>query len=76
MSRVGEEAGLPVFAVDYRLMPHVTFADILDDARAAFDHLRGLGYRAEQIILAGDSAGGHLALSLAYDLHMEAPRTE
>jgi acetyl esterase/lipase len=67
---------LPVCAAvagfEYRLMPKHRFGDILDDAMTMFTHLRDiLGYQPSKIVLAGDSAGGHLALSLALHLRQQ-----
>ncbi len=69
MSRLAVSARLPVLGVDYRLMPEATFSDILQDALTAFDYLLERNYRPEEIVLAGDSAGGHLCLCLAMRLH-------
>lgn len=54
-----------VLSVDYRVAPQYPFPAALEDARAAFGWLRDRGLKAEQIIIAGDSAGGGLALALA-----------
>lgn len=68
-SRVAALTGLPVLAVDYRLAPRHRFPAAADDVRAAWDHLRAEGH--ERIVVAGDSAGGHLALDLALTLQAE-----
>nr|WP_232328308.1 alpha/beta hydrolase [Kibdelosporangium sp. MJ126-NF4]CEL20355.1 6-hexanolactone hydrolase [Kibdelosporangium sp. MJ126-NF4]CTQ97580.1 6-hexanolactone hydrolase [Kibdelosporangium sp. MJ126-NF4] len=67
-SRLSAAAGLPVFACDYRLAPSHRFPAAADDVRAAYDWLLGQGYRPEQVVLAGDSAGGHLAMDLTCEL--------
>mmetsp|Transcript_25260 Transcript_25260/g.60112 ORF Transcript_25260/g.60112 Transcript_25260/m.60112 type:complete len:378 (-) Transcript_25260:66-1199(-) len=67
-SWLAAEAELPVLAVDYRLMPEHTFSDIVSDGAAAFERLLAAGLRPEQVALAGDSAGGHLAICLAMSL--------
>lgn len=56
--------GMSVLTVDYRVAPENPYPAALLDAVAAFDWLLGQGYREEQILLAGDSAGGGLALAL------------
>ena len=56
-------------------MPQASFSDILDDAIEAFRCLvddRGL--LPSHVALAGDSAGGHLALALAARLCAESPK--
>ncbi|WP_396917097.1 alpha/beta hydrolase [Mycolicibacterium sp.] len=56
---------LPVFCVDYRLAPEHRFPAAANDVRAGWDWLcteRGL--HPDHIVMAGDSAGGHLAVDL------------
>ena len=50
--------------IDYRLAPEHPFPAALDDAYTVYCWLLGQGIQPEQIILAGDSAGGGLVLSL------------
>ena len=54
--------GFRVFAADYRLAPEHPFPAAVDDALAAYRALRS--QVAGKIFLAGDSAGGGLALAL------------
>ena len=56
--------GLKVLTIDYRVAPEHPYPAALLDALAAFDWLLSRGYTEEQIIVAGDSAGGGLALGL------------
>lgn len=65
---LAQELGSSVYVIDYRLAPEHPYPAALDDAETAWDCLRGLGYDAEQIVIAGDSAGGGLALALAQRL--------
>ena len=58
-ARLAKSTGLPVFALDYRLAPEHPFPAALDDALAAYRALRAQG----PVVIAGDSAGGGLALA-------------
>ncbi|MFM9916653.1 MAG: alpha/beta hydrolase, partial [Rhizobacter sp.] len=64
-ARLALVTGLPVFALDYRLAPEHCFPAGLDDAVAAF---RALSSEGRPVVLAGDSAGGGLALATALAL--------
>jgi acetyl esterase/lipase len=61
-------ADSPVLVVNYRLIPKHSVGMALDDCHDAYRWLRLRGYEPEQIVLAGDSAGGYLALALAQRL--------
>ncbi|MEJ2295688.1 MAG: alpha/beta hydrolase, partial [Candidatus Lokiarchaeota archaeon] len=52
-----------VLSVDYRLAPEHPFPASLEDCVSAYKWLLSQGYKAENIIIAGDSAGGNLTLS-------------
>ncbi|UDL88529.1 alpha/beta hydrolase [Mesorhizobium sp. PAMC28654] len=62
VSQIVKRAGVPAFLPDYRLAPEHAFPAAVEDAQSAFAGLVETGY--ETIALAGDSAGGGLALSL------------
>ena len=68
IERLSAYADAPVLAVNYRMLPKHTIDMALDDCHDAFRWLRGKGYRPEQIAVAGDSAGGYLALALTQRL--------
>ncbi len=61
-------ADAPVLVTNYRLIPKHSIGMALDDCHDAYRWLRLRGYEPEQIVLAGDSAGGYLALALAQRL--------
>jgi monoterpene epsilon-lactone hydrolase len=73
-ARLSAVTGLPVFVVDYRLAPEHPFPAAADDVAAGFDWLLTQGYEAADIVVAGDSAGGHLACDLL--LHRAANERE
>jgi monoterpene epsilon-lactone hydrolase len=57
--------GLPVFCIDYRLAPRYRFPTAADDVRAGWDWLvTQCAMAPGSIVIAGDSAGGHLAVDL------------
>src|SRR5690554_5314223 len=69
MYRLSCAAGCRVLAVNYRLAPEHRFPAALEDASAAYQWLLSQGVDAADTVLAGDSAGGGLALSLL--LHLQ-----
>lgn len=67
-SHMAKRAKLAVCVPDYRLAPEHPFPAALDDGLAAYKALLAQGYRGDQIVLGGDSAGGNLALGLVLKL--------
>ncbi|MGW6697426.1 alpha/beta hydrolase [Nocardia sp. NPDC055049] len=67
-ARLAIATGRAVFLAVYRLAPEHNPADALDDALHAYDGLRAQGYSPRDIAVGGDSAGGHLALTLVHAL--------
>jgi acetyl esterase/lipase len=67
-SRMARQTGLPVLVPDYPLAPASRCPAALTDARAAWAHLLDCGLPPERIVIAGDSAGGGLAIALAQSL--------
>ena len=60
--------GMDVLTVDYRVAPEHPFPAALEDSIYAYNWLINRGWHADEIILAGDSAGGGLAMSLCHYL--------
>jgi monoterpene epsilon-lactone hydrolase len=64
-ARLGRASGMRVLFPEYRLAPEHHFPDAIDDALAAWRWLRtDQGLSAGSIAVAGDSAGGGLAVAL------------
>ena len=56
--------GICVLSPDYRVAPEHPYPAALEDAVASYQWLLDHGWRGDQIILAGDSAGGGLSMAL------------
>ncbi|MGQ0840651.1 alpha/beta hydrolase [Actinokineospora sp.] len=61
-------SGLPVLLLHYRRAPEHPFPAAADDALAAYRWLLDQGYPADRVVVAGDSAGGHITAGLLADL--------
>ncbi len=70
---------LKVLSVDYRLAPEFLFPTAVDDALAAYRHVRehsgSLGVDPERIAVGGDSAGGNLAAVVCQQTRDAGERT-
>ncbi len=64
-AKIAEATGLKSMAFAYRLAPEHPYPAALEDALAIFEHLIAQGYKPENIFVAGESAGGNLAVELA-----------
>jgi acetyl esterase/lipase len=71
VTALSKYADSPVLVVNYRMIPKHSVGMALDDCYDAYQWLRLKGYEPDQIVLAGDSAGGYLALALAERLQHE-----
>ena len=68
MARLSGAAGCRVLGLDYRLVPEHCFPAAVEDATAVYRAILATGTEPGQLIVAGDSAGGGLALSLMLKL--------
>lgn len=76
ISEVALAAEANTFALDYRLSPEHPFPAQLEDALAAYRWLLDQGIAPERLVIAGDSAGGNLTLTLLLALraaHLPLP---
>ena len=67
-SKLTRATGMDTLAFDYRLAPEHPYPAAVEDALTAWGHLESLGIAPGDIVLAGDSAGGNLALVLCLKL--------
>ncbi|MEZ4326169.1 MAG: alpha/beta hydrolase [Polyangiales bacterium] len=67
-SRLAKQLDAEVWLPDYRLAPEHPFPAAIEDATATFERMLEAGFTPEQITIAGDSAGGGLALGTLMSL--------
>lgn len=67
-TKLASSTSMDVLSFDYRLAPEHPYPAATQDAMQVWNYLMLLGYGARDVILAGDSAGGNLALSLCLQL--------
>ncbi len=70
-TRLASCTSMDVLSFDYRLAPEHPYPAAIEDAMKTWNHLMMYGYGARDVILAGDSAGGNLALALTHRLKEE-----
>jgi acetyl esterase/lipase len=68
IARLCRTAGMRALAINYRLAPEHPFPAALEDATSAYRWLLTEGTYPENIIIAGDSAGGGLTLATLVSL--------
>ncbi|WOC12127.1 alpha/beta hydrolase [Gordonia sp. MP11Mi] len=71
VARLVRRAGIGAFSLDYRLGPEYRFPAGGDDAIRGYRWLLDQGFSSDQIIVGGDSAGGHLAQDLLAANHAD-----
>jgi len=62
-SQIGRRTRAKVISVDYRLAPEHPYPAAVDDGLAAYEALLGNGTAPSDIVFAGESAGGGLAIA-------------
>lgn len=67
-TKLASSSSMDVFCFDYRLAPEHPYPAAPEDAMKAWDYLMLQGFGASDVVVAGDSAGGNLALSLVIAL--------
>lgn len=65
---IARAAGVPVLFPDYRLAPEHAFPAAVEDAVTGYRWLLAQGFKPGKIAIAGDSAGGGLALATLVNL--------
>lgn len=63
-TKLASSTSMDVLCFDYRLAPEHPYPAAIEDGLKAWDYLMYQGYGARDVIIAGDSAGGNLVLSL------------
>lgn len=75
-AELSRRTGCPVLSVDYRLLPGHPISAAVTDAISGYRWLLDTGHDPDRIVIAGDSAGGYLALMAALatrDLGLRRP---
>jgi acetyl esterase/lipase len=65
---LAQKMGMRILMVDYRLAPDYPFPAALDDCVTAYLWLLKQGILAQNIVVAGDSAGGNLTITMLMKL--------
>ncbi|MEP0200845.1 MAG: alpha/beta hydrolase [Halioglobus sp.] len=68
VSELAASCGMMAVMPSYRLAPEEPFPAAVDDVMACYRGLLDLGYAPQDIVVAGDSAGGNLTLVLLQQL--------
>ncbi|HRI27587.1 MAG TPA: alpha/beta hydrolase [Chitinophagales bacterium] len=63
IAKIAKKADIQALGIDYRLAPEHPFPAAIEDAVRAYRYLLEQGYKPENLIIAGDSAGGGLTLA-------------
>lgn len=70
---LAQDVKVSIFALDYHLAPEFLYPTQLEEAVAAYEYLLSeMVIPAEKVVVAGDSAGGHLVLSMLVSLRQRS----
>ncbi|KPP84209.1 MAG: Esterase/lipase [Rhodobacteraceae bacterium HLUCCA08] len=72
--RLSQRSGMRVCLPEYRLLQEAPFPAATEDLRTAWEAVCARGHDPSRIAIAGDSAGGNLALTLLWQLLAEGIR--
>ncbi len=72
VAKLARRSGVATLLFEYRLAPEHPFPAAVEDSVRAYRWLLNQGFKPEQILLAGDSAGGGLALVLLLALRQQS----
>lgn len=67
-AKLAHGTGIETVSFEYRLAPENPYPAAIEDVMKVWNYLMQMGYGAKDIIVAGDSAGGNLALELCLEL--------
>jgi len=71
VGHLAKHLGVSAFVVDYRRSPEHVFPAQIQDVTAVYKELLQCGFVAKNMLTAGDSAGGNLAISTVLNLRNE-----
>ena len=73
VSELTQRTGMLAVMPEYRLAPEEPFPAAVEDVMACYRELLSLGYAPEDIVVAGDSAGGNLTMVLLQQAKKRGP---
>lgn len=73
-TKLASYTGFSVLSFAYRLAPENRYPAALEDTIKVWEYLTETGFKPEQVIIAGDSAGGNLALELCLHIKKSGSR--